>query len=145
MSPPVNVPPNSLPIPPYLSQSNGYELPIIQQIPTVISFIYDKAYVSIKACISSAMVQVPSGSLDCQHLCRWNLLLLLGCHRHSGPVLATDKAGLQKGGVVFPEAPNTAYTLQLKSVTPIGMTDLILSNSPHWNKFTGKKEALSTS
>ena len=57
-----------------LSQSTGYELPAsYSKFPLAVCFIYDNAYVSIKACISSAMVQGAFRFTRLPAPCRWDL------------------------------------------------------------------------
>ena len=57
-----------------LSQSTRYELPeSYSKFPLAICFISDKAYVSITACISSAMVQGAFRFTRLPAPCRWDL------------------------------------------------------------------------
>lgn len=63
----------------------------------------------------------------------------------------TDRVDYRKGGGYsintdrvegMPRRSKCSLYLQLKSITPIGMTDFILSNSSCWKKFAGKQECL---
>lgn len=75
----------------------------------------------------------------------WDVLEHLAqCLEQSECSINADRLGYRKVGRI-PRRSKGSLCLQLKSITPIGMTDLTLSSSSHWKSSWGKKVGLHVS